>query len=517
MAVSAATVVESLRSEATRTTTLDALEALAAPIPSAVALAAVPALVDAIATETERATFDRCGLLLARLCAEALPDPTVHAAAVFGDVERLAGLLGAALVAEAVQRATCSRLPPERGCAGAQTPSSLGMSKAIIMAQRLSLAREGDADRLAAHLDATGPEVHIDTADESLPVEKRSNALQAACWAGKVDAVALLLQRGADPNAQRQHNGGTCTCIAAHAGHSAVVTALATGGAELDRPNTNGASPVFIAAEHGHTGALCTLLTLGADPDEADRQGCSPCYIAASRGHVDCLDMLRAHGADLDAAAKEDHAAPLHIAVARGRLSAFVMLLDAGARTDQPVLRQGGPGVSHPSWTLRQLIMAKFGLHANTRQAFLEPLSVAEEVAPLVAAAQRLAWMGRRIGVARGGERASAHLTLDLKRLVGQRMLPQRARLDVAKRAAVQWLERETAKAEGGGGGDDDDDDDDDDDAGRAAASSQTAMLAHRAGGAAQAPMPLPVHRGDSLHSAAAKRRRTSAPSGPET
>ena len=42
MDVSAATVAESLRSEATRIATLDALEALEAPIPSAVALAAAP-------------------------------------------------------------------------------------------------------------------------------------------------------------------------------------------------------------------------------------------------------------------------------------------------------------------------------------------------------------------------------------------------------------------------------------------------------------------------------------------
>ena len=80
MAVTAATVANALRSEATRVATLVALEALAPPIPSAVALAAAPALVDAMATETQRAAFDRCGLLLARLLGEAAPDP----AAVYG-------------------------------------------------------------------------------------------------------------------------------------------------------------------------------------------------------------------------------------------------------------------------------------------------------------------------------------------------------------------------------------------------------------------------------------------------
>ena len=110
MAVSAATVAEGLCSEATRVATLDALEALAPPIPSAVALAAAPALVDAIVTEKkESAAFDRCGLLLARLCAEALPDPTVHAAAVFG--EQLAAIIAPAIIAEAVQRASSGGQP----------------------------------------------------------------------------------------------------------------------------------------------------------------------------------------------------------------------------------------------------------------------------------------------------------------------------------------------------------------------------------------------------------------------
>ena len=104
MEVSAVTVADSLRSDATRVAILDVLEALDAPIPSAVALAAAPALVDAMVTENDRASFDRCGLLLGRLWAEALPDTTMHAAIVFG--ERFEAICAPALIAEAVQRAS---------------------------------------------------------------------------------------------------------------------------------------------------------------------------------------------------------------------------------------------------------------------------------------------------------------------------------------------------------------------------------------------------------------------------
>lgn len=300
------------------------------------------------------------------------------------------------------------------------------MTESSIISERLKMVRAGDVSTLAQHLDATTQQVHIDASDQSLAIDKRSNALQAACWSGNVGAVSVLLSRGANPDAARQHNGGTCLCIAAHAGHSAVVRELVDHGAQLNLPNNNGASPVFIASEHGHTETVAVLLSMGASPDLPDNKGCSPCYIATSRGHVGCLSVLRKYGANLDAVTKDDRAAPLHIAVGRARLSAFEMLLDAGARTDLLVLNESRREDAPAEWSIRQLVMAKFGLHAATRQAFLDPLSIAEDEAPVVAARQRLSWMGRRIG--------AADLTTDLKRLIGERLLPHRARLAVSRR-----------------------------------------------------------------------------------
>ena len=64
------TVAERLRDRATRSATLTALESHAAPIPTAVSLAAAPALVELMAmdaAEVERDAFDRAGLLVGRL------------------------------------------------------------------------------------------------------------------------------------------------------------------------------------------------------------------------------------------------------------------------------------------------------------------------------------------------------------------------------------------------------------------------------------------------------------------
>ena len=64
------TVAERLRDRASRSATLAALESHAAPIPTAVSLAAAPALVGLMAmdgAEVERDAYDRAGLLLGRL------------------------------------------------------------------------------------------------------------------------------------------------------------------------------------------------------------------------------------------------------------------------------------------------------------------------------------------------------------------------------------------------------------------------------------------------------------------
>jgi len=92
--IAADTVAERLRDGATRLATLDALERHAAPIPSAATLAAAKPLLELMCmdeAEVDRGVFDRAGLLLGRLEAEAMPDVfAVHGAAFSdGGYERL--------------------------------------------------------------------------------------------------------------------------------------------------------------------------------------------------------------------------------------------------------------------------------------------------------------------------------------------------------------------------------------------------------------------------------------------
>jgi hypothetical protein len=86
--LAADTAAERLRDRATRSATLAALESHAAPIPTAMSLAVAPALVELMAmdaAEVERDAFDRAGVLLGRLFAEALPDSAAVHGAAFGE------------------------------------------------------------------------------------------------------------------------------------------------------------------------------------------------------------------------------------------------------------------------------------------------------------------------------------------------------------------------------------------------------------------------------------------------
>lgn len=106
--LTADTVPSLLRDGATRAGTLEALEQHEAPIGRTVSLAAAPVLYDLLAadaTAVDRDDFDRVGMLLARLCVEALPDPSAVVGAALGQ-GRYAAVLRSegSVLAQALQK-----------------------------------------------------------------------------------------------------------------------------------------------------------------------------------------------------------------------------------------------------------------------------------------------------------------------------------------------------------------------------------------------------------------------------
>ncbi|MEU1231580.1 ankyrin repeat domain-containing protein [Streptomyces sp. NPDC005828] len=83
---------------------------------------------------------------------------------------------------------------------------------------------------------------------------------------GDADALAAYLDAGVPANLTND-KGDTLVMLAAYHGHAAAVTALLERGAEADRANDRGQAPLAGAVFKGEDAVIRALLTAGADPE----------------------------------------------------------------------------------------------------------------------------------------------------------------------------------------------------------------------------------------------------------
>lgn len=168
-------------------------------------------------------------------------------------------------------------------------------AEAAKVAADLKAAR-GDPQRLRALLDRRSPAGY-------------TSLHEAARW-GHEDAARLLLEAGADGNAQTTGGGDGWTAL-----HLC-------------------AYPDSSCVYSGHEGVARLLLEeAGADPDARDDLGMAPLHHAAKEGHEVIARLLLEAGADRDAQS-ESGRTPLHLAALFGREAVAQLLLDAGADKD---------------------------------------------------------------------------------------------------------------------------------------------------------------------------------------
>ena len=86
----------------------------------------------------------------------------------------------------------------------------------------------------------------------------RSHPLHAAASSGNTAIAALLLESGADPNAE-QTGQWTPLHSAAAGGHTAIVRLLLEAGAETSRKSASGATARDLAEERGHAGCVAVF------------------------------------------------------------------------------------------------------------------------------------------------------------------------------------------------------------------------------------------------------------------
>lgn len=193
--------------------------------------------------------------------------------------------------------AACSAAAPAASPTGtpitSSSPSASPTPYVVAEASEWTTAMESDdTQELSALIDATGPTAIIDGRP----------ALSIAADAGNADAVAILVEAGADVEIrdERERSKWTALHFATNANCVPCMETLIAAGADpLHRDSFFPArGPMHIAASVGAIDALELLLASGVEVDTFDGAGGHALLWAAFKGQTDTAVFLLEQGAD---------------------------------------------------------------------------------------------------------------------------------------------------------------------------------------------------------------------------
>jgi ankyrin repeat protein len=175
--------------------------------------------------------------------------------------------------------------------------------------------------------------------DDKIEVEP----LHVAAILGSVQIIELLLQAGADVNAESSPGMLTPISMATHNGHKEAVPLLIAAGGNVNcKVSDKQCTPLHLAAEHGDLAIGKMLLDAGAEVDAEDRDGLSPLHWAAEYDESAMIELLLQHKASVDKKGAEQNVTPLILAIRYSDAMAVERLLTAGANVNAES-GQGGP------------------------------------------------------------------------------------------------------------------------------------------------------------------------------
>ncbi len=121
---------------------------------------------------------------------------------------------------------------------------------------------------------------------------------------GDVESVKLFIASGFPPDV-RDKAGVPLLCLAARFKHRNVVELLLERGADINaQSDDRGYSPLMDATQQGDEGLLAYLLEHGSDTDLQSKDGQTALVLAVGRSDASIVTLLLAHGASPDIADK---------------------------------------------------------------------------------------------------------------------------------------------------------------------------------------------------------------------
>ncbi|KAK3613520.1 hypothetical protein LTR56_027832 [Elasticomyces elasticus] len=162
-------------------------------------------------------------------------------------------------------------------------------------------------------------------------IKNKGSGLYYASSIGLGATVLMLIEKGADVNAQGGHVGNALQA-ASQAGHEKVVAMLLERGAEVNAQGGDFGNALQAASDssHHHEEVVAILLKWGADVNAQGGQGRTALQTASRAGHEKVVAILVEWGADVNMQGG-GHGNTLQMAIDMGYEDVAAMLLERGA------------------------------------------------------------------------------------------------------------------------------------------------------------------------------------------
>jgi ankyrin repeat protein len=165
----------------------------------------------------------------------------------------------------------------------------------------------------------------------TIPALTHAGDLHDAVKAKDVSAINDLLASGTDID-ELDFVVGTALHIAVSQGDAEIAEILINHGADIEAESElQGARSLHLAAQSGAISIITLLLDKGADVESRDGNLLTPLVRAAAAGQLEAVELLIDHGAGVDVRVETDGTTPLLRATFNGRVEVVKLLLDRGA------------------------------------------------------------------------------------------------------------------------------------------------------------------------------------------